>query len=447
MANVKKTKGKKTGNLIIQQTIIRPNMRRQLEIDHWRSALRTAENVVNPNRTLLYDIYADIELDSHLSSVIEKRKAAILKKRISFVRDGEEDPLVMEQIRAPWFHRFRNDMLDSISWEHSLFQFYWKDKWIDYDLIPRKHVKPEKRIVVKNQNDFEGIPYKNNPEFPNILEVKFLQRFGLLLKAAPWIIYKRNGMGDFAQFAEIFGMPMREGIYDGYDDEARKKLLDDLTAAASSSIFVHPDGTKVNNIDVQNKAGSTGLFDKLIEICNVELSKLYLGNTLTTEQGDKGSRNLGVIHKEEEEALNIMDTQFEGDVLNYDLTEIFNNLGINTIGGEFIYETDDIIEIDKKIIIDEKVALKVPIDDDYWYNTYGIPKPDNYDELKAKQDADKLAMEQIRQNALINPKPDPNNPNPEANPPDGGPGKIRTLANSLRTFWKKFVNAFDSFFV
>jgi len=41
--------------------------------------------------------------------------------------------------------------------------------------------------------------------------------------------------------------------------------------------------------------------------------------------------------------------------------------------------------------IDAYVATQVPVGDDYWYDTYGIPKPDNYDELKKKQEEDRDA--------------------------------------------------------
>lgn len=31
-----------------------------------------------------------------------------------------------------------------------------------------------------------------------------------------------------------------------------------------------------------------------------------------------------------------------------------------------------------------QVSEKVPVADDYWYETYGIPKPANYSQLKEK---------------------------------------------------------------
>jgi len=384
MATTKKT-AKKPQNLIIQNTIITQLQRQEIDIDRWRSSIRAAESITNPNRTQLYDIYTDIELDSHLTSVMTKRKAAVLKKQVTYMRNGKIDENIMRQIKSPWFHRFINDVLDSLFWEYSLFQFYRQGEWINYDLIPRKHVKPEKGIIVRNQNDAEGLPYRNN-EFPNTLEVKYYEHLGLLLKATPWVIYKRNCMGDFAQFAEIFGQPMREGIYDGFDDSARIKLESDLIAAASSSVFVHAQGTSVNTIDTTTKSASTDIYNKLIEICNTELSKLILGNTLTTQQGPNGARSLGDVHKLEEEILNINDEQFLSDVLNYDMADIFANLGMNTSGGEFMVQEPTTIDLEKRINVDTKVADRVPVPDDYFYETYGIPKPDNYDALKQKMD-------------------------------------------------------------
>jgi phage gp29-like protein len=438
----KVTKSKQTpGNLIIQNTVITQIQRQQIDIGKWRNALKSAESITNPNRTALYDIYSDIELDTHLTSVMSKRKAAILKKKIIFERDGKEDEAVMAQIESPWFHRFMNDLLDTIGWGHSLFQFYKEGDWIAYDLIPRKHVKPEKGIITKNQSDQDGLLYRDG-QFPNVLEVKYYTALGLLVKAAPWVIYKRNGVGDFAQFAEIFGQPMREGIYDGYDDEARKKLVSDLTAAASSPVFVHAQGTEVKIIDTPFKASSVGIYDKLIEVCNAELSKLILGNTLTTQQGENGARSLGDVHKEGEEDINITDEQFVSDTLNYDMTDIFANLGINTAGGVFTINEPTSIDLTQRIAVDIQVANKVPVSDDYFYETYGIPKPDNYEELKR-----------------LTPVPSPNgegsapNNGSEPTPPPPGGGR-EGVTNKLRTFYdiyghddEGFWNKFFSFFV
>jgi phage gp29-like protein len=370
-------------NLIIQNTTITQVVRQSTDIGKWRDALRAAESVTNPNRTTLYDVYSEIKLDGHLVSVVGKRKAAILKKKFSFVRNGVEDLKVMEQIESPWFFLFMNDLLDTIWWGHSLFQFYKMGDWVAYSLIPRKHVKPEKGIVTKNQSDQNGIAYLLNPEFPNVLEVKYMETLGMYNIASPYVIYKRNGLGDFAEYAEDFGQPMREGIYDGYDEEVRNRLVKDLTEAGRGKVFVHQRNTQVNTIDSTSKSSSTGIFDKLIEICNAEISKLGVGNTLTTQEGTNGARSLGEVQKEGEEDLNVTDETFVLNCLNYDMTDIFAALGINTTGGKFVLMDKDTVDLEAEIAIDEKLEkIGVPLGDDYYYKKYNRPKPSNYAELK-----------------------------------------------------------------
>ncbi|MEZ5195097.1 MAG: hypothetical protein R2764_01460 [Bacteroidales bacterium] len=60
--------------IVIQQVILSQIQRNNVDIGKWRSALINAEGIYNPNRAQLYDLYHDIILDSHLSSVMQKEK-------------------------------------------------------------------------------------------------------------------------------------------------------------------------------------------------------------------------------------------------------------------------------------------------------------------------------------------------------------------------------------
>ena len=42
--------------------------------------------------------------------------------------------------QSPWFNRLVGDILDAKFWGFSLCQFYKLQEWVDYDLVPRKHV-------------------------------------------------------------------------------------------------------------------------------------------------------------------------------------------------------------------------------------------------------------------------------------------------------------------
>jgi phage gp29-like protein len=386
-------------NLVIQQVIFSQPKRDNLDIAKWRSAIKNAESTSNPKRIDLYDIYNDVLLDAHLTAVIQKRKTAVLTRNIQFVRGGKVDEKIMEQIDSPWFRSFIADVIDTIMWGHSVFQFYRLDKWIAYDLIPRKHINPINGMLLRSQTDTTGLPYRDSA-FPNLIEVGQPRDLGLLCKAAPHIIYKRNGMGDFAQFAELFGQPIREGTYDGYDEMARIKLREDLENMGSSGIFIHPENTQINLIDAPDKSGNSDLYIDLIALCNAEVSKLILGNTLTTDQGDKGTQALGTVHQDVEDKIAHSDRRFVLDTLNYDLTDVFASLGINTTNGEFVFEEKTHVDLSQRVIIDMQLASRVPIDDDYWYETYDIPKPENYVKLKKEQQEQKQMQQQSFQQSM-----------------------------------------------
>ena len=76
------------------------------------------------------------------------------------------------------------------------------------------------------------------------------------------------------------------------------------------------------------------------------------------------------------------------DVLNYELTDIFTNLGMNTGGGEFSFVVPQDKNLSARILIDMQLKnAGLPMDDDYFYETYGIEKPKNYEELKKAKEA------------------------------------------------------------
>ena len=61
-------------------------------------------------------------------------------------------------------------------------------------------------------------------------------------------------------------------------------------------------------------------------------------------------------------------------------------------GGHFEFEKEkNPYELQARLNMDMQLAGRVPIDDDYFYETYGIPKPANYDQLKQEQEARRQA--------------------------------------------------------
>lgn len=177
--------GQKRPNVIV---LTQPK-RFGLDISDYMAAVRAAENVDFSRRYKLYDLYEDILMDTHLSCVLEKRKNAVLCSNMEFRVDGKPDDKINEQIQSPWFNRLVGDILDAKFWGFSLCQFYKLQEWVDYDLVPRKHVDPVRELILRHQTDITGHSWN---EYTDLLFVGSPSDLGLLAKAAPWVIYKRN---------------------------------------------------------------------------------------------------------------------------------------------------------------------------------------------------------------------------------------------------------------
>lgn len=386
--------GQKKPNVII---LTQPK-RFGIDIADYITAVRAFEKVDYPQRFRLYDLYADILMDAHLSSVLDKRRNAVRCSDIQFQRDGKPDDTVNEQIRSPWFNRLVGDIIDAQFWGFTLCQFFKDGEWIDYDLVPRKHADPLRRLILRHQTDLNGLSWD---EYPDLLFVGRDDDLGLLAKAAPWVIYKRNTTGDWSQFSELFGMPIQEYIYDSDDEESRARAMEDAANAGSLAQFFHAKDTELKLTEAGNKTGSADVYERLCERCNNEISKLILGNTLTTEASEKGTQALGTVHKKVEDNVAKADRKYVLDVLNYNMTDIFSRMGIDTTGGEFCFpEKKDIDPTAKVNIITQlKNGFNLPVSDDYLYEEFGIEKPDDYDKMKREQE-EKARKEEERNKAL-----------------------------------------------
>ncbi len=353
-----------------------------ISITDFTSAVRAAENVDYSIRYKLFDLYEDIMFDEHLTTVIEKREDALTSAKIEFMRDNKPVDEINEIIQSPWFKRCMKDILASRWWGFTLLQFHKDGDSIRYDLIPRKHVNPIRKIILRRQTDITGIPWE---EYKDLIFIGEDRDLGKLAKAIPHVIYKRNDIADWAQFGETFGAPIQEYIYDSDDNEARKRAYEDAQKGGGFAIFIHAKDTELQLKEATNKSGSVDVFEKLYKVCNTALSKLFLGNTLTTEAADKGTQALGKVHQEEEDTKEKTDIQYVLDVLNYNLKDIFLSLGINTQGGVFcIPEKKNIVQTERAEVLDTlKNKLGLPLDDDQIYEEFHLNKPTDYEAQKA----------------------------------------------------------------
>jgi hypothetical protein len=385
------------GGMLVPQGMRQPDIVLQMpeifmfDMNAYMQSVKAARGIDFSNRARLYDMYDSASLDLHLSGVIAKRMRGVTKIPIEFRRNGVPDDAINNQIKSPWFKQLRKDLVMSEFWGFTLVQFYLNEEGnIRYDLINRKHYDPIHRKLLKYQGSMDGVPID---DFPDMLFVGSERDLGIYAELLPAVLYKRGDMSDWAQFCNIFGMPIREYTYDAGDEDARRRVIADARRQGANAAYIHPKESELKLVEAGNKTGSSDLYRTFAEYWDSKMSIRVLGNTLTTDAKSTGTQALGSVHKEEEDEMNSDDRDFILDILNYDMRPIFSSLGFNVEGGEFVYAKKDKINPAQQIDIVQKLSsMGLPIDDDYLYETFCVAKPDNYKQLKEEKEAAKVAF-------------------------------------------------------
>lgn len=378
-------------------------------IQRWKHAISAFESEQNPNRVALYDMYDDILLDGQLEAVWSKRTDAILNRRLVFVREGEENEEITRLLNSPDMRSIVRELLNSIAYGYTLIQINGiaydegEERFkIDFDLIPRRNVHPEKGFQCISRDPYEAkrdFLFLEKPLVDTMLWAGEQNDKGIFIKVAPYVIYKRGGFGDWAQFSEMFGMPFREAIYEAYDDDTRARVVQFMQEWAGQPYLVHNKDVEIKVHDTGGNASSAGVYKEFIAICDASIAKTILGNTLTTDQGESGARSLGEVHEREQRAKELGDENFILSILNTRFRAVLKKFGIDASGGNIWFENPEIdwTKIREKWEVINSVATRVPVSDDYIYEEIGIPKPDDYEQKRKELDEENAVKKQIEE--------------------------------------------------
>ncbi len=323
------------------------------DVGDYKTAVIAAENWMNPQRYLLYQIYRNIEIDAHLTAVLQQRKNLTLSKTFKFVdKEGEETKVETNIFAQTWFREFLNHSLDSIAWGHSLIQFKdIKDNQITgVELIPRQFVKPELHIVAQTWTDITGNDYMESPWKEWCISVGESHDFGLYMKAAPLLIWKQAALGAWAEYQEVFGNPMRY-LKTNVLDAATKASGIDMMENMGSSTWAVIDTNDELIISESSQSDAFQVFDQMINRVNSEISKLFLGQTGTTDE--KSFVGSAEVQERTLEAYGKNDEHFILSVINDKLLPLLKNLGITFPEGSkvAVSEKEDLTTVEKSTIM------------------------------------------------------------------------------------------------
>ena len=274
------------------------------------------------------EVYDAIILDAHVIGELRPMRANIITKswRITPGGDKPEDikafelaqkifsrppvPTTQSSPGMGWPDVFWN-IHEAILRGQRIHEVVWNVE--DGLMIPSLLLdRPNRRFIYGLENELrlltrdnmiEGIPVDNYKFLVSRHMPSFDNPYGVaLLSACFWPhTFKHNGFRFFVKFCEKYGIPWAIGKYPAGTGQAQiDELADGLAAMVEDAIAAIPDAGQVELLEA-GSAGSQLPQERLIQICNSEMSKAINSQTLATEINGQGSRAAAETHRGREQ--------------------------------------------------------------------------------------------------------------------------------------------------
>jgi hypothetical protein len=287
---------------LLKEIMEQASQRTKADIQRWRYALDAAENMTQPRRTNLIKIYDEIWLDGHIRGIVENVLQEGVKSKPFQIVDvkKKENIDATDFFNSQWFYEIIDHIIDARFWGHSLVDIRVKNGKVHQYLVPRVHVEPIYGQLLKNQNDWEGPKYRE--EFKGyFIEAGKDRDLGLLNPMVPYALFKKNAFVAWSEYCDIFGMPFRSAYTSSSLKKDHDRLATSLMEMGKAGWGVFMKGIeefKIEDSGGQGSGAGNTVYDQLAEASDRQMSKLLLGNTLTTDSGKNGSRAHAEQHKD-----------------------------------------------------------------------------------------------------------------------------------------------------
>jgi hypothetical protein len=361
----------------------------------FKLGVQAAESVMYPNRYLLMQTYQQIVVDGQMQASLLQRKMRVASQKFNLIdSEGNIDKEKTRLLRTAWFSKAMDLAMDSKFWGFSLIQFapIEDSEMLTVELVPRIYVVPEFDLVrTTTATVTEGKKFTKKPYSNWCVGVGDKRDLGLLQKCAPYIIWKNNAMGAWAEFCEIFGLPIRVVKTDVTDDVTRRNA-ENMMANMSVSSWAVLGLNDEYEILQTNRSDSFQVFDKFAERCNSEISKIMLGQTGTTEE--KAHVGSAAVHQDIAEMVgrkDLLDMEF---VVNDQFLPMFREIGFEFEGLTFEYDMNEVLALGEQAKIESLFMPYMQFNKEYL-------------EKKYKMQIDK--MNDLKDDSEANPAKKPNN--------------------------------------
>jgi phage gp29-like protein len=286
-----------------------PIVANQMSVDHIHQII---DEAVAGNCSRMFALYRDIVLQhGHIQTELNKRKLAVLGDplRINPMDDSPEQALTVQRLKDSTKKAANLDLsapvhlLDSALYPVAVCEKVFKRSTkpgLRYELaevIPVSHELLDfstGELMIKEVNEMghaTGKLYRPDPARHIIHRGHLLNapdNFGGPFRALVfWWLLSTQGRGWWSRYLERYGSGFLVGRYDQDDDDSRRILEGAFQYATTVGGLVVTRDTEIE-IHEANTSGSGDAHEKFITVCNREISKIILGQTLSAEAQSTG---------------------------------------------------------------------------------------------------------------------------------------------------------------
>jgi len=258
-----------------------------------------------------YAIYEEVLRDDQVAATLAQRRLAVVSREWEVVPGGERRrdraaaDFLREQLDRIRFDAVTERMLYGVFWGYAVAECLWAREG-ERVVLDAVRVRNPRRFAFTPAGELTLLTTRS-PTGEPLPARKFWafsaghwhddDPYGLGL--AHWlywpVLFKRNGMKFWLIFLEKFGQPTGVGRYDkSATAEEQDRLLATVQAIQTDTGIILPKDMAIELLE----AARSGTADYLAlhRAMNEAIAKVVLGQTLTTQVGDSGSRALGDVH-------------------------------------------------------------------------------------------------------------------------------------------------------
>ena len=289
------------------------------------------EDAENGDIQAQHQLFMDIEeQDSSIAANMMTRKRSVLTLdwRIVEPRNATSAEEKLQAEIDELFYQYPNledlfiDLMDAVGHGFSALEIQWAQvdgKWVPkgFKPCPQSWFKLDKddSLLLRTPANQMGEPLRPFGWVVHRHKSRSTQlaRDGLYRTLAWLYMYKHYSVRDFAEFLELYGMPIRLGKYGAGATNAEKRtLLRALAEIGHNAAGIMPESMQIELHNVANAGAASGNnpFLQMVDWCEKSIARLILGQTLTSGADGKSSTNaLGNVHNEVRRDLMISDAK------------------------------------------------------------------------------------------------------------------------------------------